>query len=293
MVKIIKRIIDLSFVAKKRITEPMVIRKIMQFYNKDDIDSEISEALAFIKSNGIQPIPYSWVKQYDHKLIEVEYDNNIGLPYILFDKKKLFYPESMSKTEIQKSFNAVQNIEQNHLSPHKYLIDDFIPGKDDVVVDCGVAEGNFGLSVVEKVSKLFLFEPKPIWYKPLEATFLPWKDKVEIVNKYVSDHDSDMNISLDTFFAKKKKPTYLKLDIEGFEEQALRGSSSILSCSSVDKMIICTYHYSKDYDKLSQFVLNSGFSFRPSSGYMMFCAYEGFVPPYFRIALIHCKRNKE
>ncbi|MDR0567342.1 MAG: methyltransferase, partial [Prevotellaceae bacterium] len=57
----------------------------------------------------------------------------------------------------------------------------------DVVVDAGVAEGIFALSVVERAKELYLFEADKDWIAPLEATFAPFGNKANIVNCYVAD----------------------------------------------------------------------------------------------------------
>ena len=48
-----------------------------------------------------------------------------------------------------------------------------------------------------------MFEYDSEWREALEATFTPWADKVEIINKYVSDHDDESHIRFDSFFRKK------------------------------------------------------------------------------------------
>ena len=51
----------------------------------------------------------------------------------------------------------------------------------------------------------------------MEATFAPYKEKITIVRKYVSDVDEEDNITLDTFFRDEGKfidNLFLKMDIE-------------------------------------------------------------------------------
>ena len=78
------------------------------------------------------------------------------------------------------------------------IIDDTLHAEEkrklrEIVVDIGAADGNFGLSIIEKVSKLYLFEPQKSWHKALQATFKPWEDKVEIVSKMVPIVDVLLN----------------------------------------------------------------------------------------------------
>ena len=107
--------------------------------------------------------------------------------------------------------------EQDINSPHRYLSESFNPGNDDVVADIGAAEGNFSLSVIEKVKKIYLFEYDQEWIEALRATFAPWAEKVEIINKYVSDYNDESHIRFDTFFEMKKDITFLKIDVDGAE----------------------------------------------------------------------------
>lgn len=44
-------------------------------------------------------------------------------------------------------------MEQDEDSPHKYLTKDFNVENSDVVVDVGVAEGNFSLDIIDRVKK--------------------------------------------------------------------------------------------------------------------------------------------
>ena len=60
--------------------------------------------------------------------------------------------------------------------------------EDVTLLDVGAAEGFFALSVIEHVKEIILFECDVEWIKALEATFKPWKDKVFIINKYVSKY---------------------------------------------------------------------------------------------------------
>ena len=70
-----------------------------------------------------------------------------------------------------------------------YLSDNFTVQQDDVLLDVGSAEGIFALTHIEKLKHVVLFERNAQWVEALEATFAPWKEKVTIIRKYVSDCD--------------------------------------------------------------------------------------------------------
>jgi hypothetical protein len=161
----------------------------------------------------------------------------------------------------------------------------------DVVVDAGVAEGNFALSVVEKVKKMYLFETDETWITTLEATFAPWKEKVVIVNKYVSDNDKENCITLDTFFG-NEKIDFIKADIEGAEFQLLTGAKKILSRQIPMKIVLCTYHKHNDAEMFNRILMSNGFCTEFSKGYMIFLyeLYDRLEPPYLRRGLIRAKK---
>ena len=176
-------------------------------------------------------------------------------------------------------------------SPHCYLSDDFKIGPDDVLVDVGCAEGLLSLDAVETAKKIYLFEYDDNFIEALKHTFDSWKDKVEIVKKFVSDNDEGDNISLDTFFEDKTdKPTFIKIDVEGAEQKVLNGMRRI--CESADnlKAAICTYHKRDDFEIFSSTMRNNGFRVS-ASGYMLY-PYD-FEPPYFRRGLIRAVKKTE
>ncbi len=184
----------------------------------------------------------------------------------------------------------MEHVDQHPQSPHRYLTEDFTVGADDIVIDGGAVEGNFGLRVVEHVKKLYLFEPESYWQEPLQATFEPWKDKVVIVPKYLSKQDTETAVALDAYFTDKEKPTFIKLDVEGFEADVLEGAADLLA-TSIKRAVVCTYHYADDEAKLSTLMRACHFSVAPSRGYMLFQLYDKLKPPYFRRALIRCERT--
>ncbi len=83
----------------------------------------------------------------------------------------------------------------------------------------------------------------------MEATFAPYKEKITIVRKYVSDVDEEDNITLDTFFRDEGKfidNLFLKMDIEGYERKALEGAVHILEHGRQIGGSVCIYHLHDD-----------------------------------------------
>lgn len=265
--------------------------RIKKYYsNPNRSNSEIDGIIEVISKYGIMTIPYEWAVETDVSSIDVFFDEKKGLHYTLLDGKKLYYPRSWDIDKIQKYFNSIQIIEQNEKSPHRYLTSEFNVDDGDIVVDCGVAEGNFSLSVIDKVKYIYIFEPDNLWIEPLNATFEPWMDKTVITQKFVSDTISESSVTLDTFFEDKEKPTFMKIDVDGYEKHVLMGSRKMLS-NSFKKIVVCTYHYAKDELELGNLVKSYKFSITPSDGYMLVRGFDKFKPPYFRHGLLRCVKK--
>ena len=149
------------------------------------------------------------------------------------------------------------------------------------------------LDVVDKVKKIYLFEPAERWQRPLNATFAPWKEKVVIVRKFLSDETNDTCVSLDDYFTGSSEvPTLLKMDIEGFEGRALRSGQGLLRAENgVRKVVVCTYHRQDDEQNLGAFLREYGFNTTPSKGYMLFVYDDDVKPPYLRRGIIRATKK--
>ncbi|KAA6327718.1 hypothetical protein EZS27_023318 [termite gut metagenome] len=205
---------------------------------KNNQSVEKLEIINFLKHNPLSVFPYKYTKEYNPKDIPVYMDSDCNMKYVLQDNKRLYFKRGWDDEQIKKYYNGLL-IEQDIDSPHRYEVGDFCVQENDIVVDVGVAEGNFSLSVVEKAKKSYLFEVDEEWIDVLKITFAPWKEKVVIVNKYVSDTNNNNCVKLDNFL-KKEKLNFLKADIEGAELQLLKGAKTLLSTQHSIKIAICT-----------------------------------------------------
>ncbi len=259
---------------------------ILQYYRKqpkDQITEEIREVVEYLKRRPVNIFPYNFKDKYKVGDIDVKLDSKLNLYYVMMDGKRLYYKNGLNKLKTRKYFKALIT-EQDPLSPHLYLTDTFNVEENQIVVDIGAADGNFGLSIIEKVSKLYLFEPQKSWHKALQATFKPWEDKVEIVSKMVSNENSENSVSLDQYFSEKTKPDFIKIDVEGFEKKVIMGSRKIFEDKRKIKLAICTYHKQDDFDNLSLFFKNEGFSTSSSRGFMIFR--KAIKKPYLRRGIL-------
>lgn len=82
------------------------------------------------------------------KYYQVFWDETNGYPYVIFNGYKMYYPKQTEFVVLdgkQYIINAVEN-EQYSGSPHLYLTDSHMLKNDYVIIDAGVAEGNFTLA---------------------------------------------------------------------------------------------------------------------------------------------------
>lgn len=262
-------------------------RDIMAFYeNRENIAADEKEVIDYLRENpGLSIYPYKYVSSWDYKSVEVFSDRETGLRYVIHNGNKLFFRRSSSEEEIMGTYFGLVN-KQRPESPHLYLTNEFQVNAGDIIADIGAAEGIFTLNCIEKISKAYLFEPSHEWIEALEATFKPWKEKITIVNKYVSDFISDNVISIDHYF-ENKQLHFIKADVEGAELSVLKGASLLLEKSQPIKLSICTYHNQDDFDNISRYLSTfKKFQISHSKGFMLFFIFNNLKPPYFRRGIL-------
>ncbi|MDR3002294.1 MAG: FkbM family methyltransferase [Fibromonadaceae bacterium] len=266
--------------------------------------------------------PYLWANEYKAKNFSCEKDENCKLFYAESQGLKLYFPkvydvdvdvdEECQRKGCQNSA-AFFAMEQDLLSPHRYVTKEnkmwgtlerneneipketaFFVEQGDIVADIGASNGNFSISVVEKAKHIYLFEADKIWNEPLQKTFEKYKDKITIVNKYVSDVDGENSVTLDTFF-KDKEVNFIKIDIEGYEQQLLNGAKNVLQRKNV-KCSICTYHKTQDAKDFENFFKELGYETYFTDGYMFLpfeCSPNGLQSPnpsYLRKAVLRVRK---
>lgn len=253
-----------------------------------DEEKEIREILT--KSKKLSVMPYKFAEKYKEENISIKYDAEKDLFYTeIFDSKKLFFKRKMTKAYCKEYINHLI-CEQDPESPHCYLSTTFNVSNESIVVDAGTAEGYFVLSVIDKIKKAYLFEPDPEWLECLYHTYAPWKDKIEIIPKFISDNNTDASITFDEFFRDKEKPTFIKVDIEGFEKKLLDGGASLLETSPNLQMAICTYHNHDDYIDFSEILTKNSFCVNHSPRYMLLFYQNDLKEPYLRRGVIRAEK---
>jgi len=256
---------------------------------ENEVNDEQNEVLRYIDNNPVKIFPYTFYDNYSPEKIEVLFDQQNGMRYVLHDGKRLYFKKRWGKKRIKKAYSDLLR-EQDINSPHRYLTESFTIGNDDVIADVGSAEGNFSLSVIEKIRKVYLFEYDKEWIEALKATFAPWAGKVEIINKYVTDYDNGSHIRFDTFYKTKKDITFLKIDVDGAEAIVLNSCNEVFNTSVPFKIALCTYHKNNDEKDFTLLLRNHGFSVTPSKGYMIFYYDKKMKVPWLRRGLIRATR---
>lgn len=251
-------------------------------FHKEKLEPDEKKILKGLKKTEIHYFPYPFVNKYKTDAIRVLHDNNSGLKYVIHQDKRLYFKKDWTEEKIKNYYNFLL-IEQDKESPHCYFPDSCSVDKDNIVLDAGSAEGNFSLSIIEEVNKIYLFEPDQDWIEPLKATFEPWKEKVKIINRFVSDKNADNHIKLDDLIDVKVKVNLIKADVEGYELRLLKGAIRILQ-DSHPSLLLCTYHNPEDAENTEKFLQNSSYNYTFSDGYMIFL--DNMKPPYLRKVLI-------
>ena len=215
------------------------------------------------------PYPYLWKEEYDQLLIDVHIDAENSLPFVMHHGKRLYFRRDMINN-VSDIYKALL-IEQDERSAHCY-VDSYSELKNKVLLDIGAAEAIFALDTIEYVNHAYLFECDEKWLEALSATFAPWKDKITIVRKYVSDINDEDNVTLDTLFADKSiENLFLKMDIEGYERRALEGAKKLLQKGKNISGAVCIYHLHDDKEVIQSLlndVMDVTVSIKP--GYIIF-----------------------
>ena len=277
---------------RKKIVARVLRSNILDYYAglENPVSEEVSIVLDYIKNRKIAMIPYYFQDEYIEDSIEVLYDTETGLHYVLHEGKRLYFKKRWSKKRIRLSYNELRR-EQDIRSPHCYETDGFKVENGDVLVDIGAAEGIFALSNVEKAGRIVLFESGKEWIEPLSATFAPWKDKVTIVNKFAGDVTNAKSTTLDDYFSPEEKLSFLKIDVEGAESVLLSGCKRVLSEGKSLKVAICTYHKEEDEKELNGILKRNGFETSHSEGFLIIYTDRKLKAPYLRRGLIRAIKN--
>ncbi len=273
-----------NFINERRLE--VLKKQIIKYFDSNfSENNQYKFELNYLRKNKISVIPYFNIDKSLFKG-QVFDDKSNGLKYVMFEGEKMYFKRNMSDNQILNYLIGITK-EQHINSPHRYLFGEFDVYQNDVVFDIGVAEGNFALSIINKVSLIYLFEPDLEWVEALRYTFNKWSDKVIIVPKFVSKETSNATISLDDFIKKESiNVDFIKIDVDGEELKLLNGMKTLLKSNSLKRVAICAYHNQEDELVLSKELLKFNYKVTTSDGYMLFFYDKNICPPYFRKGVI-------
>ena len=249
---------------------------------------DLQKEADYLLKNGASMVPYPIIKATNN--IVVGFDEDYKLPFVIHKGKKMFYPKNFSPNDVKTFYLNLIEVDcilggvHREKQPHQYQTDSFKIEEGDVLADVGCAEALLALDTIDLVSRAYLFEGDPKWIPALKATFCEYEDKVVIINKYVSDIDSDTTVTLQSALkCEEGKNIFIKMDIEGAEIEVLKGSKSFLKSTSNIKIACCTYHHQDDADLIHNLFKEIGLENEFSEGYMYLKGYDrDFRFPYFR-----------
>ena len=151
-------------------------------------------------------------------------------------------------------------------------------------LDIGAAHGEYTLYFLAKtkVTKVFAFEPDvssfPYLQENLRLNALSQSDRVEFCSKFLGASDAGEEIRLDSFAASVRTPCFIKMDVDGFEEQILKGAKAINALSDVRWLI--ETHSKKLESTCEEILTAAGFQTRiiPNAGWRFFIPEQRPIP---------------
>lgn len=270
------------------INEDLISRLHLIVRYENSSEGEISEIVDYLIDHPLSYFNYPFTEKYTDEL-SIHFDTEKGLFYTIFCEKKMYFSRTYDTEEKVKAYYKSILLEQDKSSPHLYITEFFDVNAGSVVVDAGAAEGNFSLAIIDKVKKIYMFEPDNNWYEALNYTFEPYKEKVCIINKVLSNYENDITTTID--ISVQEPVNFIKMDVEGEELYALIGALKTINKSSELKCSICTYHQEFAYQVIKSFFDDLNMSIETSRGYMWYPDLRLRVP-VLRRGIIRAKKGQ-
>ena len=255
-------------------------KRLLWYYetHPDRLSQDMHGDMLYIRENPLDVFNASFVEKYWSIDYEVFFDEEKGLYYTRYLGKKLYFSRKVNTKRKAERYCRSMMLEQDTSSPHRYITDTFRVETGDVVMDAGVAEGNFALEIIDIASKVYLVEADPDWIEALGYTFAPYNDKVCIVEGFLGNGnggEAQKEVTVDGIVGGGRLD-FLKMDIEGMEIPAIAGGENTLRREAV-KLDICAYHKAAGYEEIAGALEGYGYQCRPSDGFMVFITQENFM----------------
>lgn len=261
-------------------------------------DPEIQRVVNHINHNRLEIFSYDFIEKYYNFNVEVLYDETVEMFYVMHHNHPMYFSKAFKNANEVKWYYRSVETEQDENSPHRYQSDDFCVGIGDVVIDAGVAEGNFALDVIDKVSKIYLIESDSKWVDALKVTFADYMDKVVIIDKMLADYDGEETVCLDSVIS--EKVDFIKMDIEGCEVEALTRMEQLVNISPNLKVAACCYHNEYDERMIKELLQGYRMNTSVTDGYMWYPVgvFQKYYNPKIRRGIVRgqklaCERSRE
>lgn len=232
--------------------------------------------------NNIRMFNYYEITQYFNFISEYPYFNNMLSETLNnFDKYVNLinsFSDNLSKTIILKhlyyrlTFNNSIFLDVQDKLEMQYF--DISIDKEDIFVDGGCFDGETTLLLnkIKKLRKIYCFEPDSENLKKINKNLVDYED-IKIINTglwseetemyFLSTSDeisrivekSDKKISLNTIDNLASDATFIKLDIEGSESDALKGAYQTIKKNN-PKLAISIYHKPNDLFEIIELISN-------------------------------------
>jgi FkbM family methyltransferase len=202
-----------------------------------------------------------------------DYESKKTYLSIIEYRKKEFFRKLFQKKEKAPIYHGIEN---------QYFINDFFKyGEDEIFVDCGAYTGD-SIEVFSKVvpnfRKIIALEPDPNNFRQLQENY-KGAEKIFLINAGVHEKNDSLNflsnewgccsslsknntgktitikvLSLDTIEeVKKTKISFIKMDIEGVELEALKGARETIKRDN-PRLAICLYHYNRHFIEIPEYI---------------------------------------
>lgn len=225
--------------------------------------------LAELSRHLLAPLSRAKAKKF---IVSLKEEGEYYVIYFQGMAEPLYYPKAAGLSSLYQVTSEIFDI----ADWHHYEIPETAIGADDIVADCGAAEGLFSLKVASVCRKVYAIEPLPLFITSLHKTLDPLSN-AEIVpaalgarpgNAYLSD-DGIMSVISerptatpvqvttidDLFFRQGRSMTYLKADLEGYELEMLSGALETIRANR-PRIAITTYHQADHAAQIEKFLLS-------------------------------------
>ncbi len=196
-------------------------------------------------------------------------DNYVEIRFHGYESEIFYYPTKCRLNDLYQTIDECLN-EKNW---HHFFSENVRIAEDDVVVDCGAAEGLFTFVAASKAKRVYAIEPVPVFVESLRKNFesstkvsiLPYAvghraDRVrmsddEIFSRIDSKGSLEIDVrTIDELLSQEDEPiSLLKADIEGYEFPMLLGAEETIRRRH-PKIALTVYHPQNNVSEIKDFL---------------------------------------